>query len=102
MMDSMESQQTLSGTLSTVRLKQIQKDRQRRTAEQKRQNKDHSPNSNSSHSPHSEPIFSPEDTEADISLRKELEETFVKTIPYPHKNRKTAVTEQGMRINVTI
>lgn len=102
MMDSIESQQTHSGILSTVRLKQIHKDRQRRSTEQKRQNDDKPPNSNSRHSPHSEPISSPEDTEADISLRNELEETFVKTMPYPHKNRKTDATEQGTRINVTI
>ena len=102
MMDNIESQKTNPGILSTVRLKQIHKDRQHRPTEQKRQNDDNPPNSNSHRSPHSEPVYSPEEVEEDIHLRNELEETFVKIMFYPHKNRKTDATEQGTRINVTI
>ena len=102
MMDTIESQKTNPGILSTVRLKQIHKDRQHRPTEQKRQDGDNPPNSNSHCPPHSEPVYSPEEVEEDIHLRNELEETFVKIMPYLHKNRKTDATEQGTRINVTI
>ncbi len=101
-MDTIESQQKNTGILSTVRLKKIHKDRQHRPTEQKRQHADNPPNSNSHRSPHSEPVYSSEEVEEDIHLRNELEETFVKIMPYPHKNRKADVTEQGTRINVTI
>jgi hypothetical protein len=102
MMDTIESQQKNPGILSTVRLKQIHKDRQRRPAEQKRQHGDNPPNSDSRCPPRSEPGYSPEDMEENIHLRNELEEAFVKIMSYPHKNRKSDATEQGTRINVTI
>ena len=102
MMDTIESQQKNPGILSTVRSKKIHKDRQRRPTEQKRQNGDNPPNSNSRCPLHSEPICSPEEVEEDIHLRNELEETLVKIMSCPHKNRKTDATEQGTRINVTI
>jgi hypothetical protein len=100
MMETIESQQTHSGILSTVRLKRIHKDRQHRPTEQKRQNGDKTPHSNTRCPSPSEPVCSPEDMEE--ALRNELEETFVKIMSYLHKIRKTDATEQGTRINVTI
>jgi hypothetical protein len=101
-MDSIASQKTQSGILSTARLKKIHKDRQHRPAEEKRQNGDNPPDSNSHHPNHSEPMLSIEDMEEDIHLRNELEETLEKKMPYPLRNRKVDAPEQGARINVTI
>lgn len=48
------------------------------------------------------PVYASEVMEEDIHVRNELEEIFVKIMPYSHKSRKTDTTEPGTRIDVII
>jgi hypothetical protein len=99
--NAIESQQIHSGVASTARLKRIQKDRQRRPAEQMRRNGGNSSDSDSHRSPEPEPNFSLEEMQEDIHLRNEIEETFEKRY-CPRKNQMADARLQGKRINIVI
>jgi hypothetical protein len=97
-----ESQQINSGIASTARLKRIHKDRQRRPAQQMRQNGEKPSDSNSHHNSESEPHNFSKDTQEDIHLRNELEEFFEKKLSFPQKKQRADTREQGKRIDVVI
>ena len=99
--NSIESQQIRSGIASTASLKRIEKDRQRRPAEQQRRNGEKPPDSNSHRSPDPEPHFLSEDIQEDIHLSKEIEGSFGKMF-CPRKNQRIGVREQGKRIDIVI
>jgi len=99
--NSIESQQIRSGIASTASLKRIEKDRQRRPAEQQRRNGEKPPDSNSHRSPDPEPHFLSEDIQEDIHLSKALEGSFGKMF-CPRKNQRIGVREQGKRIDIVI
>jgi hypothetical protein len=99
--NSIESQQIRSGIASTASLKRIQKDRQRRTAEQMRRHGEKPPDSNSHRNPEPEPHFLSEDMQEDIHLSKAFEENSGKRF-FPMKNQRAGVKEQEKRIDIVI
>jgi hypothetical protein len=99
--NSIESQQIRSGIASAASLKRIQKDRQRRPAEQTRRNGEKPPDSDSHRNPDPEPRFLSEDMQEDIHMSIAPEENFGK-ISGPLKNQRTGAKGQGTRIDIVI
>jgi hypothetical protein len=100
--NSIEGRKINSGFASTARSNRIQKDRQRRPAEEMRRNGEKPSDSNSHQEPGPDPHVFSDDTQEDIDLRNELEVIFQKTISFPQKNQSADVKEQGKRIDVII
>jgi hypothetical protein len=99
--NSIESQQIRSGIASAASLKRIQKDRQRRSAEQMRRNGEKPPDSDSHRNSDPEPHFLSEEMQEDIHLTNALED-----IPgnmfIPEKKQRAGIKEYGKRIDIVI